>query len=60
MNIFEYAKLLKEQLELLKQAQQEALDHEFYGDVAELSKQINMTGFRLAQCGIGVHKNDPC
>lgn len=58
MNIFEYAKLLEEQLKFLKQAQQEASDRALYGDVVELSKQINATGFKLAQCRIGVQKNE--
>ncbi len=45
----EYINLLTDQLETLKEAQQDALNKEFYGDVAELSKQIKITGLWLLQ-----------
>ncbi len=49
MNMREYINLLTDQLETLKEAQQDALNKEFYGDVAELSKQIKITGLWLLQ-----------
>lgn len=49
MNMHEYIELLKDQLETLKEAQQDALSKGFYGDVAEFSKQIRITGLWLLQ-----------
>ncbi len=60
MNMREYVELLKDQLEILKEAQQEALSKEFYGDVAELSKQIKATGLWLCQALRNeANKNEP-
>lgn len=56
MKLSEYKNTLEKQIDVLEQAQKEAIEEGFYGDVAELSKQINNIGLRLVQ--IEVHSNE--
>lgn len=56
MKLSEYKNTLEKQIVVLEQAQKEAIEEGFYGDVAELSKQINNIGLRLVQ--IEVHRNE--
>lgn len=58
MNLSEYIALLESQLEMLKEAQQEAFDGGYYGDVAELNKQIRITGLWIFQARNEADKNE--